>query len=183
MITRLQETYSPELLARIYAKPHDHRLYGRGHGERVEATIALGRRIPDVERAADLSCGNGAILIGIGAPRAIFGDLAPGYPVCGPIEDTVMQIGPVNLFVLSETLEHLDAPWDVLASIRSVTDNLLLSTPIDAWEDTNAEHYWAWSKADVEGMLTTAGFENVAFTQVDSTAYGEAYVYGIFWAR
>ena len=48
----------------MYAEPHNHRLWGRGHDERVEATIALAlANIDETDRGyvADLSCGNGEI--------------------------------------------------------------------------------------------------------------------------
>ena len=62
VIKRLRPLPSPERLAELYATPHDHRLYGRGHGERVDATIELARRFNQSKRVfagrprADSAC-------------------------------------------------------------------------------------------------------------------------------
>ena len=38
---------------------------------------------------ADLSCGNAEIARGLGVEHVVLGDYAPGYQLCGPIEETV----------------------------------------------------------------------------------------------
>jgi hypothetical protein len=180
---RLRPPYSPDELARLYAIPHDHRRWS-DHHLRVNATIEVARwmcqTIGGVESAADLSCGNGAILKAIPAHDRHFGDFAPGYEYTGPIEETVDPIPAVDLFVCSETVEHLDDPDVALKAIRSKTRHLVLSTPVDAWDDTNPEHYWAWSRAGVEEMLTAAGFEVVVYSTVDFRPSGMAYQFGIW---
>lgn len=183
MIQRVRPAWAPEELGRIYSTPHDHTLYGRGHGERVGATIELAHRhLPVVTSVADLSCGNAAIARSMGADTVILGDYAPGYDIVGPIEETlrVLDDQMVDLFVLSETLEHLDNPFDVLGRVRDVAHRLLLSTPLEAWDDANGEHYWAWDRAGVEGLLAGAGWSVTAFESVDSREYGEPYLYGIW---
>lgn len=179
MIERVRPTWGPDDMARIYAAPHDHRIYGRGHAERVAATIELARTVPATS-GADLSCGNGIILNSLGLFEPHFGDYAPGYQYHGPIEATIRELPYVDLFICSETLEHLDDPPAVLAEIRTKAANLVCSTPIEAWGDTNAEHLWAWDREAVEAMLTGAGFNVKEFTSVDSRAYGEPYWYGIW---
>lgn len=185
MRKRLRPPHQPHRLIEIYREPHDHRRWGRGHGERVEATIALATCRHDWSSSvvADLSCGNSVIARSLGAKTVILGDLAPGYVITGPIEETIRTIPPVDLFVCSETLEHLDDPSSVLTQIARTTRFLLLSTPLDAWEDTNSEHYWAWSRTDVEAMLAEAGFDLDSFAQVDSRTYGEPYCYGIWLTK
>lgn len=177
---------SLEELAEVYAEPHDHRLYGRGHGERVDATIALALDYfggAMVSSVADLSCGNGVIAEAIADHRLYLGDFAPGYEYTGPIEQTLDLIPHVSVFVLSETLEHLDDPDAVLARIAEKTETLVLTTPVEAWGDTNTEHYWAWNRGAVEAMMSAAGFAVRAYTQVDSRTYGEPYCYGIWIAE
>lgn len=168
-----------------YPTPHDHRLYGRGHGERVAKTIEMTNALlkwAEVRSVADLSCGNGAIVAGLQPQPAtvILGDYAPGYPITGPIERTIHEIQDVGLFVCSETLEHLDDPEAVLRDIRAKCAFLVVSTPLECWDDSNAEHVWAWGGWDVTDMLDDAGFGIYQFATVDSTVYGEPYCYGIW---
>lgn len=182
MIQRLRPRWDDAALAALYAEPHDHRRYGRGHGERVAATIdlALGA-ILTRDTVADLSCGNGVIARAL-TPEPILGDYAPGYPITGPLETTLGNLTHVDVYVLSETLEHLDDPEAVLRLIRDRSTWLVLSTPLEAWGDTNAEHYWAWDRIGVEDLLAAAGWVPVVHDTVDSREYGEPYLYGIWVA-
>lgn len=183
---RLRPAYSPDELARIYARPHDHRQF-RDHHLRVAATIEVARWLAQdspVTRAADLSCGNGEILKSVEAEERWFGDLAPGYELVGPIDQTIDLIPAVDMFVCSETLEHLDDPDQALKAIRGKTGTLVLSTPVDAWYDDNPEHYWAWSRQDVEDMLAAAGFRPVVYASVDFRGlHPQLYQFGIWGVR
>lgn len=189
MRQRLRPAYTPEELAEIYAKPHDSSRW-RDHVVRVDVTIALGRGVvvPSVERIADLSCGNGAIAKGIGEAsfgvELILGDFAPGYEHTGPIEKTIDEIEErVDVFVCSETIEHLDDPDAVLRKIRRKTRYLVLSTPVEAWGETNPEHYWAWDRAEVESMLQAAGFTTLKpYVELDMRSAWSPYCFGIWVA-
>jgi hypothetical protein len=167
MRERLRPAMSAEALAEMYAVPHDHRQWG-DHEIRVNATVLLGLKLCGigVSSAADLSCGNGSILAAMPANTRYYGDLAPGYDITGPIEQTVDQIPAVDLFVCCETLEHLDDPDAVLKSLRAKTSLLLLSTPVGAWGDGNPEHYWCWDAREVELMLDAAGFAVREYAEV-----------------
>jgi hypothetical protein len=117
------------------------------------------------QSGADLSCGDGAILnaLQIHGDRYL-GDYARGYQFTGPISETIHFIPAVDVFVCTETLEHVDDPAGTLKLIREHTeDTLILSTPVNAWDDPNEEHYWAWSESDVEAMLFDAGFADIAY--------------------
>jgi hypothetical protein len=70
----------------------------------------------------------------------------------------------------------------VLLAIRAKCRSLVLSTPIENWDDTNAEHLWAWDQDGVEAMLAAARFRVVRFEAVDTRVYGEPYCYGIWLA-
>lgn len=182
---RLREAHSPEVLASMYATPHDSARFGVGTRLRVEMTIGFGQAVwPGVESmlVADLMCGDARIASNLGlAP--ILGDLAPGYPITGPIEATIEQLPDVDLVVLSEALEHLDDPAAVLAAIRERSARLLVTTPLDAWFDAseNPEHYWAWDRQGVEHLLGMAGWTVQAFASLDTRPLGELYHYGM-WA-
>lgn len=182
MIKRLRPKWSDEELKQIYAAPHNHFIYGRGHGERVDKTIELVKEHITVNSVADLSCGNGHIAKSIGAETVILGDFAPGYPIEGPIEETIDLIPTVDAFVLSETLEHLDDPAFILNKINEKALALILTTPIDNWDDSNGEHYWSWDQEGVESLLDDTGWRVFAFDYVDSREYGEPYKYGIWLA-
>jgi len=182
---RLRPAHGEAELARLYAVPHDHTKW-LDHEARVAVTLAVARTMTaPVRRAADLSCGDGAILRGIRAGTRVFGDLAPAYEVCGPLEETLTGLDPVDLYVCCETLEHLDDPDSVLKQIRAVTSLLVLSTPVDAWQDPNVEHYWAWDRAGVEGMLRQAGFTPAVYTALDLRPVGGvgSYCFGIWLCR
>lgn len=193
MIRRLRPLPSPDELAAMYPVPHDHRIYGRGHHERVEATIALALEHLDESArwsVADLSCGNGEIArrivtdhgpLHLGDIAVLPGEL-PGTKYCGPIEQTLDLIPVVDAFVCSETLEHLDEPLVVLGRIRAKASSLVLSTPLECWEDTNGEHLFAWDREGVETSMLGSGWQPDAFTAVDSREYGEPYLYGIWVA-
>lgn len=182
---RLRPAHTAGHLGALYAVPHDHSRWP-DHVERVAATIAVGQKLA-ADRplvAADLSCGDGAVLDAIPAEHRIYGDMAPGWPVTGPIEETIHQIPHVDLLVCCETLEHLDDPDMVLVAIREKTDRLLLSTPVEAWGDQNDEHYWAWSQEAVEAMMLAAGFTVDSYEALDFRTRGpQFYQFGIWVAR
>jgi hypothetical protein len=168
MRQRVRPKWSDEELAEIYDVPHRHDRW-IDHQVRVRQTIAVGQVYADAsETIADLSTGDAAIPRGLATKGQglILGDFAPKYPIVGPIEETIDTISNVDLFVLSETLEHLDDPDLVLRKIRSKTKALILSTPLEEWDTDNLEHYWAWSKEDIHGMLGEAGFHANIYSSV-----------------
>lgn len=147
------------------------------HVERVAASVDLIRRYRgQIRTAADLSCGDGAVLRSL-APdleRMYLGDLNharvgrwfwSGADVevipPGPLPDTLEHLPePVDLFVLSETIEHVDDPDALLRAVRDHARYLFLSTPVEERADSgNTEHYWSWGVSDVHDMLTDAGWE------------------------
>lgn len=166
----------------MYAEPHDARLYGYGHGLRVAATIELatyalieGRG--DQRQIADLSCGNGDIVWGAAARyrareprhtvRTWLGDFAGDYQFRGPLDDTIGELAirvgitperRLDVFVCSETIEHLDDPDSTLMAIREISDQLILSTPIGETDTGNPEHLWGWDQDGVRDMLVAAGW-------------------------
>lgn len=185
MRVRLREMPDPGQLARMYARPHDHRIWP-DHLYRVDVTTAVaGRLLPRNGRVADLSCGNAHIARSLhetNGAQLTLGDLAPGYEHHGPIEQTIDAIGAQDLFICSETIEHLDNPDAVLAKIRRKTGHLILSTPDGEKDDSNPEHVWGWDAETVEKMLTTAGFTPIVHTTVDTSRLG-GYVYQIWACR
>jgi hypothetical protein len=149
------------------------------HVERVKASADLIERYKGaIKTAADLSCGDGALLnmISRHLTWATFGDLN-GAPAsanlvscaagvvdsvpAGPLPDTLEYLPrpSVDLFILSETIEHMDDPDALLRAIALHARHLFLSTPVSETADVgNAEHYWGWSQSDVHEMLQATGW-------------------------
>lgn len=165
MITRLRPAYSAAELAELYAVPHSH---GRwpDHRLRVAQTIELARDMGVPATVADLSCGDAAIGRALAPQRLILGDIAPGYEIRGPLEQTIHEIPHVGMLICSEIIEHLDDPAGVLAAAREKADMLVLSTPLGETTDRNPEHYWGWDDAGVRSLLLGSGWAPVDYREV-----------------
>lgn len=169
MRVRLRPAYSQDELDKIYETPHRHDLWP-DHRLRVTETIRLANDLGGLTefpaRVADLSCGDATIARRVRIRtavdmRIILGDYAPGWEITGPIEKTIHRLEPVDLFICSETIEHLDDPDYVLRAIRHKASRLVLSTPLGETSDRNPEHYWGWDEAGVFSMLMDCGWEPV----------------------
>lgn len=161
MRRQLRPFYTPEQLREVYARPYDHTRWP-DHVERVAKTAAtLDAFAAETGTAtvADLSCGDGAILAQSRHPWAerYLGD----YTTTGPIETAIQTLPRVGMFVLSETLEHVEDPDALLADIRARARHLLLTTPHGETGDANPEHYWGWDTDDIRAMLSAAGWANL----------------------
>lgn len=176
---RLREA-RPEGEAAFYAERYpDGYAHDRwpDHVERVKASADLIEKYrSQIRSAADLSCGDGALLnmISHRLTRAVLGDLN-GVPVSAAVScrarvletighaalpESLTHLDPVDLFILSETLEHMDDPDDLLRRLGDVARYLFVSTPIEESEESgNLEHYWSWGTGDVYDMLRDAGWE------------------------
>jgi hypothetical protein len=165
VITRLRPAYTAAELAELYAVPHAHGGWP-DHRLRVAGTIALARDMGVPEVVADLSCGDAAIGRALAPGRLILGDIAPGYELCGPIEQTVHMIQHVGMFICSETIEHLDDPAGILEAIRAKAGALVLSTPLGETTGRNREHYWGWDDAGVRTLLLGTGWAPVDYREV-----------------
>lgn len=188
MRLRLRAKHSDEELRRIYAIPHDSSCW-TDHHLRVDTTIQVGKWMQP-ESIADLSCGDARIARGIVAHRyadVYLGDYAPGYLFVGPIEETISQIPDVDLFILSETIEHLDDPDLVLRLIRGKARKLVLSTPdgegITSPDPGNEQHYWGWTSDDMAEMLTNAGWNPQVYQSINFFDPGLIYNYQIWGCK
>lgn len=187
MKKQIRPFYSDEHLAAIYPLPYNHAFW-EDHRTRVTATVDMvtgwgsGAGWFD---GIDLTCGDGAILQrlhdrGI-VQRTYFGDLvpAPHLDIQGRVEDTIVaETYPDgsgrswDLYVCSETLEHLWNPEKVLRDARKLAARAVFSTPIDEGpEHDNPEHYWSWGVDDVCGMLVAAGWTPERFQRLPLSYY------------
>lgn len=180
---RLRDARSAEAERALYAStyPEGYR-HDRwpDHVERVAASVEMiSRYANNIVTAADLSCGDGAILRGLPELREIWmGDLStvepsmPGRPFHwypgAALPDSLADLPePVDLYVLSETIEHMDDPDELLRQIASCATYLFLSTPIEERADSgNVEHYWSWGQNDMHQMLQDAGWEPLEFQRL-----------------
>lgn len=168
MRIRLREAYSPEQLAVVYSEPHEH-FQWKDHRLRVQMTIAFASWFGEVNSVADLSAGDAAIINAIPAKEKYIGDFAPKYELTGAIDDTIDLIPPVDLFICSETIEHLDNPEATLRKIRAKTRALIVTTPDSESDDKNPQHYWGWDSEAVRELLKGAGFTPVVFSTLGFT--------------
>lgn len=178
MITQLRPFYTPEERELIYSHPYGH-TRREDHHIRVGITIHIARWLRDhlgATTAADLSCGDGAILTGLHLPRSMctYGDLvsAPHLDINGPIEETILSAPQVDLFILSETLEDVEDPGLLLRKARLVCRGIIVSTPVDEMGDDNPEHYWGWGVKDIRKLLIDAGFNPTTLTLLDAQIPG-----------
>jgi hypothetical protein len=193
-------------LRRLHDKRTLDELCGRGdepfghqdHRLRIPSTVEIGRwlvREYGAASLADLSCGyDASVATAITSElptgyRMILGDygevspLLPSHTLRGPIEETILKIAGADLFVCTETIEHLDDPDAVLAEIRGRCRTLLLSTPVGSWDDPTPGHYWAWNRSGVETILKAAGFEPIVYAELDFAAPDLFQTFGIWGAR
>lgn len=186
-IRRLRPAHPPERLHEIYAEQYDHTQWP-DHVQRVRTTIDCihawttrsQRRV-----VADLSCGDAAIARGLDdAACLILGDYVHNdeYAFTGSIEHTVKLIGSVGLFILSETLEHVDDPVSLLIAIRQRAGYLVLSTPLDERDDQNEEHYWGWDEEGIRDLLFLSGWSVRARTLFTPKVDELYYTYQIWGA-
>lgn len=192
---------------RRYPRGYRHEVWP-DHIERVAASADLIRRYGNnIKTAADLSCGDAAILRGIDdlLEQAYVGDLigARGeYPMrphvrimkAGPLPESLKDfrsfpgnVLPVDLFVLSETLEHVPDPDGLLQELTGISRYLFLSTPLDEGPGSgNEEHYWGWGQGDIHHMLWESGWSplEVQLLTPESTRHlGEgAYTFQLWMA-
>ena len=94
------------------------------------------------------------------------------------IDETIDQIPNVDLYICSETIEHLDDPEATLAKIRKKTKYLVVTTPNGEDNNGNPEHYWGWDVEGVRDLLTATGFTPV----ISNILHFERFIYDYqFW--
>jgi hypothetical protein len=110
------------------------------------------------------------------------GDYTPGYQYQGPIEETIKNLPhhTCAALVMTETMEHLDNPFQVLQEAKRRLDFLLLSTPVHRLGevDENEQHYWCYDREGVELFLQAAYWEVSEYEEIYA---GIGYRYGLWW--
>lgn len=178
-----------------YPGGYQHHVWG-DHVERIAASagfLAPWLSARHITTVADLSCGDGALIDTLPWPVEVRtrGDLvpAPHLDLHGPLPDSLELLagGMTDLYLCSETLEHVPDPDGLLYTISQYAEYLFLSTPVD--EPThvnNPEHYWSWGTDDIRTMLTTTGWRPVdseVFVPVATRHYADAYRFQFWFAE
>lgn len=147
--------------------------------------IAMGKGFGKVRSIADMSCGDATVaraLAEYSGIEPILGDYAAGYQYQGLLTQTVPKLSVVELFVCTNTIEHLDDPDNDLKLIREHCEKMLLSCPVEEWNEPSGGHYWAWDREAVEAMLEEAGFKVSAYTELDLTPFWNPHCKHGIWA-
>ena len=158
---KLRRFHNNEAQHSFYEHHFSHRSH-ESHISRVEHTIKIGQGLIDrvgIKTIADFSAGDRAIVMGLaGYEEAWLSDYSDdGVDILDRLREDTRTY---DLFVCTETIEHVEQPWTLLEEIAKRTTWILLSTPLD--EDpteNNWEHYWSFGADDVDDLLTQAGFD------------------------
>jgi len=145
--------------------------------------VAFGEGFGKVTSLADMSCGDARVprsLAEYSGIEPILGDYTPGYAYTGTLQETVPKLPVVDLFVSTNTVEHLNEPDEDLKLIRQHCNKLLLACPIDE-HDAGGQHLWFWTREGVEDMFTAAGFRQEAYCELDENPVWEHFKFGM-WA-
>jgi hypothetical protein len=157
---RIRPKYSDEQLAELYSETYDGTQI-EDHQYRIAMSVAMLNQFikrNGIVSVADLSAGDASIINALDVKYKYIGDITPGHRLTGPIEETIKQIPKIiDLFILSETLEHLDDPDAVLQMIGAKAASIFVSTPLNDYWD-NPQHYWLWDRSDITAMLANAGY-------------------------
>lgn len=183
MRRQLRAFHSEQERAALYASRYQHGQWEE-HRHRVRHTAALLREM-NPQSVADLSCGDGAVVVQaqLTCP-AYLGDVTPGWPVTGPIEETIWGCPPVDVFVCSETLEHVEDPEGLLHAIWKRSRRLLLTTPNEETADKgNPEHYWGWGINDLAVMIGDAGWTQAVSELYVPPVMVPYYSYQVWWCE
>jgi hypothetical protein len=176
---QLRPFYTTQERAEIYRNRYNHGAWN-DHVLRVSHLAEILREMQP-SSVADLSCGDGAVLLGAELSCALFfGDITPGWQFTGPMEETLFRCPPVDVFVLSEILEHLEDPEGTLAAVRGRARRLLLSTPDGELNDANPEHYWTWQREDLRPMLADAGWTPDSEPELYTPSFPAYYAFQIW---
>lgn len=89
----------------------------------------------------------------------------------------------VDVIVLTEILEHLDNPDELLTKARDHAKMLIASSPLNETSYTNHEHVWGWDKAGYEQMLRDSGWGPTSYIELDLSYAALPYNFQIWTAN
>jgi hypothetical protein len=177
---KLRRFMDAEELKSCYGKHYDPTVWPE-HMKRIEATKAFIQRLVDdqgLKTAADYSAGGTPLMASVANLELLE---TSDYSLSGrDIIDEVRRMEPVDLYVCTETIEHLECPWTLIEEVARKTRWLVLSTPLDEpWGSGNWEHYWGFTLDDVRTMLEQSGISPMR----QQIVHGENWTYAYqLWA-
>lgn len=96
--------------------------------------------------------------------------LAVSYPhqkAVGDLLSALNTIPEVDVIVLTEILEHLEDPDQVLSLARQKAKKLVASSPIEEPVGiVNSEHLWSFGKDGYHDMLVDTGWSPFSYTEI-----------------
>lgn len=182
---KLRRFYGLEELRQVYGHPYQPHLHAE-HTQRLEYTAMVADALINnhgIQTAADLSAGDRTLVHRLGGEarfdRVVTHDLSDDGR---DIFVALLELEPVDLFLLTETVEHLEAPWDLLEQVWWKTRWLLLTCPLTEPPGTgNWEHYWSFDLVDLRAMLEQAGYVDLEVDTLSGSNW--TYTYQIWTAR
>lgn len=83
------------------------------------------------------------------------------------IKTAIAQLPHVDTIVLTEILEHLEDPDEVVALAREKANMLVASSPVEEPDGVvNVEHLWSFGRDGYRDMLTYGGWHPFSYTEI-----------------
>lgn len=166
----------------------------RDHMLRVQMTASLLAWLNPVT-VIDPACGDGSIVAAAHALRPMEGayladisrpnfykvgtEMRPVLPpnlrvACQTIEETLRDPFTFDVVVLTEILEHVEDPVEILKMARDRATFLVASSPFfmdEATLDVNHEHLWQFDISGYSEMLEEAGWTGIVTVPIHLTEF------------
>jgi 2-polyprenyl-3-methyl-5-hydroxy-6-metoxy-1,4-benzoquinol methylase len=105
---------------------------------------------------------------------------------CKAIEDTLSEDRYFDVVVLTEILEHVEDPVNILRMARERAKVVVASSPLfadDRTLDRNPEHLWQFDAVGYEEMLKEGGWDPITFVPISFTEPAFEYTFQLWSAR
>jgi len=105
---------------------------------------------------------------------------------CVPIEEALLRDDFYDVVVLTEILEHVEDPVNLLRLARQRAHRLVASSPLFVNEhliDRNPEHLWQFDATGYEEMLKEGGWDPVTFVPISFTEPAYEYTFQLWGAQ
>lgn len=105
---------------------------------------------------------------------------------CKAIEDTLAEDRYFDVVVLTEILEHVEDPVNILRMARNRAAVVVASSPLFASAneiDRNPEHLWQFDAVGYEEMLKESGWDPITFVPISFAEPAFEYTFQLWSAR
>lgn len=76
-----------------------------------------------------------------------------------------------DVVVLTEILEHVEEPEELLRLAREKGNYLVASSPLNETDRSNHEHLWSWTEAAYRQMLIDTGWRPMVYIPIQFSDY------------